>query len=111
MWKSLNLQLSAPTDFALSEVFFYLFLSVQSAEISRWNHYFKCENVLYVTCLQRDEEQEREEMEEGARLRKEAVHKAHPIRRYKPISLMSSDKLLTDPLSPSFMSRQRANSK
>jgi len=63
MWKSLNLELSASTDFALPEVFFYI-LNVESAEISRWNHYFKCENVLYVTCLQRAEELEREDMEE-----------------------------------------------
>jgi len=87
-------------------------LNVHSAEIIRWHHYFKCENVLYVTCLQRDEKLEREEMEEVARLRKESVHKANPIRRYKPTSIMSSDKLLTDPHSPSFMSRRpRANSK
>jgi len=53
----------------------------------------------------------REEMEEVARLRKEAVHKANPVRRYKPTNIMTSDKLLTDPHSPSFMSRARANSK
>jgi hypothetical protein len=86
-------------------------LKVQSAEISRWNHNFKCENLLYVSCLQRDEKLKREEMEEVARLRKESVHKANPVRRYKPTNIMSSDKLLTDPHSPSFMSRPRTNSK
>ena len=34
-------------------------LNVEIAEISSWNHYFKCENVLYVTCLQRAEELDR----------------------------------------------------
>jgi hypothetical protein len=86
-------------------------LDVQGAAIRRWNHYFKCENVLFATCLQRDEKLKREEMEEVARLRKESVHKANPIRRYKPTNIMSSNKLLTDPHSPSFMSRPRANSK
>ena len=59
----------------------------------------------------RDETLKREEMEEVARLRKEADHKANPIRRYKPTNIMSSDKLLTDPHSLSFMSRPRANLK
>ena len=67
--------------------------------------------MLYVTRLQRDEKLKKEEMEEVARLRKESVHKANPIRRYKPTYIMSSEKLLTDPHSPSFMSRPRANSK
>ena len=59
----------------------------------------------------RDETLKREEMEEVKRLRKEAVHKANPIRRYKPPNIMSSDKLLIDPHSPSFMSHPRANLK
>jgi targeting protein for Xklp2 len=59
---------------------------------------------------QRDEKQKREEMEEIARLRKEAVHKANPIRRYKPLTILNSDKPLTDPLSPAFSSRSKINS-
>ena len=55
MWKSLNLELYAP-DFTLPKCSFSYVLNVESVEISRWNHYFKCENVLYVTCLQRAEE-------------------------------------------------------
>ncbi|PNF25470.1 hypothetical protein B7P43_G06000 [Cryptotermes secundus] len=57
----------------------------------------------------RDETQKREEMEEIARLRKEAVHKANPIRRYKPLKILSSDKPLTDPQSPAFLSRSKTN--
>jgi targeting protein for Xklp2 len=67
--------------------------------------------VLYVTCLQRDEKLEKEAIEEVARLRKQSVHKANPVRRYKPTHVLGSDKLLTDPHSPSFMSRKRADSK
>jgi targeting protein for Xklp2 len=58
---------------------------------------------------QRDETEEREEMEEIARLRKEAVHKANPIRRYKPLKILSADKPLTDPHSPAFLSRSKRN--
>jgi targeting protein for Xklp2 len=58
---------------------------------------------------QRDESQKREEMEEIARLRKEAVHKANPIRHYKPLNILSSDKPLTDPHSPAFLSRSKTN--
>jgi len=48
-------------------------------------------------------------MEEIAKLRKEAVHKANPIRRYKPLKMMSSDKPLTDPHSPAFTHRSKAD--
>jgi targeting protein for Xklp2 len=58
---------------------------------------------------QRDEKRKREEMEEIARLRKEAVHKANPIRCYKPLQIMSSDKALTDPHSPAFSTRPKKN--
>jgi targeting protein for Xklp2 len=58
---------------------------------------------------QRDEKQKREEMEEVARLRKEAVHRANPIRCYKPLKIMTSDKPLTDPHSPAFLSRSKRN--
>lgn len=44
----------------------------------------------------------RDEMEEIAKLRKEAIHKANPIRHYKPLRIMNSDKILTDPSSPAF---------
>jgi targeting protein for Xklp2 len=58
---------------------------------------------------QRDETHKREEMEEIARLRKEAVHKANPIRRYKPLKILSSDKPLTDPHSPACLSHSKTN--
>jgi targeting protein for Xklp2 len=58
---------------------------------------------------QRDENEKREEMEEVARLRKEAVHKANPVRCYKPLKITGSDKPLTDPLSPAFSTRSKRN--
>ena len=40
-----------------------------------------------------------------AKLRKEAVPRAQPIRAYRPIELKPSDKPLTQPSSPRFSSR------
>uniref|UniRef100_A0A668AQS1 TPX2 microtubule nucleation factor n=1 Tax=Myripristis murdjan TaxID=586833 RepID=A0A668AQS1_9TELE len=55
---------------------------------------------------QRREEEEREK-EEIAKMRQEQVHKAQPIRRYKPVSLKKSDMALTVPQSPNFSDRFR----
>ncbi|XP_051515310.1 targeting protein for Xklp2-like isoform X3 [Myxocyprinus asiaticus] len=52
-------------------------------------------------------EQEEQEKEEIARLRQEQVHKAQPIRRYKPVELKKSDMSLTVPQSPKFSDRFR----
>lgn len=51
---------------------------------------------------QQEEEQQKEEL---ARLRKELVHKANPIRKYQGVELKSSDKPLTVPVSPKFSTR------
>jgi targeting protein for Xklp2 len=52
------------------------------------------------------DEKLKEEKQEITRVRKKSVHKANPIRRYKPTHILASDKPLTDPHSPSFMSRK-----
>ncbi|XP_026990397.2 targeting protein for Xklp2 isoform X3 [Tachysurus fulvidraco] len=52
-------------------------------------------------------EQEEREKEEIARLRQEQVHKAQPIRHYKPVELKQSDVSLTVPQSPNFSDRFR----
>jgi len=44
----------------------------------------------------------REQEEEVARLRKEAVLRAQPIRNYKPLEIRPSEKPLTLPASPNF---------
>ncbi|KAM9444987.1 targeting protein for Xklp2 isoform 2-T2 [Clarias gariepinus] len=56
---------------------------------------------------QRAREQEEREKEEIARLRQEQVHKAQPIRRYKPVELKHSEMSLTVPQSPNFSDRFR----
>ncbi|XP_051947851.1 targeting protein for Xklp2 isoform X1 [Xyrauchen texanus] len=56
---------------------------------------------------ERAREQEEQEKEEIAKLRQEQVHKAQPIRRYKPVELKKSDVSLTVPQSPNFSDRFR----
>ncbi|KAM9296567.1 targeting protein for Xklp2 [Gastrophryne carolinensis] len=59
-------------------------------------------------CLMEEEErrrQEEEEREEVNRLRHEAVHKAQPIRKFKPVDIKASDAPLTVPKSPQFSDR------
>lgn len=51
---------------------------------------------------QQEEEQQKEEL---ARLRKEMVHKANPIRKYQGVEIKSSDQPLTVPVSPKFSTR------
>nr|XP_046253926.1 targeting protein for Xklp2 isoform X2 [Scatophagus argus] len=55
---------------------------------------------------QRREEEQRER-EEVARMRQEQVHKAQPIRHYKPVALKKSEVPLTVPQSPNFSDRFR----
>uniref|UniRef100_A0A3P8T9I6 TPX2 microtubule nucleation factor n=1 Tax=Amphiprion percula TaxID=161767 RepID=A0A3P8T9I6_AMPPE len=55
---------------------------------------------------QRREEEQREK-EEITRLRKDQVHKAQPIRHYKPVAVKKSDIPLTVPESPNFSERFR----
>ncbi|KAI4897335.1 hypothetical protein NFI96_015484 [Prochilodus magdalenae] len=56
---------------------------------------------------QQAREQEDQEKEEIVRLRHEQVHKAQPIRRYKPVELKHSETALTVPQSPNFSDRFR----
>uniref|UniRef100_A0A8C5QAR1 Targeting protein for Xklp2 n=1 Tax=Leptobrachium leishanense TaxID=445787 RepID=A0A8C5QAR1_9ANUR len=51
---------------------------------------------------QAEEEQENQEIH---RLRNELVHKAQPVRKYKPVEVRSSDVLPTCPKSPNFSNR------
>lgn len=48
---------------------------------------------------------QKEEEEEIARLRREATHKANPVRQYKKFEVHGSDKKLTSPSEPSFVKR------
>ncbi|KAK3608033.1 hypothetical protein CHS0354_031019 [Potamilus streckersoni] len=56
---------------------------------------------------QREMEKEEEEREAIEKLRQEAVHKANPIKRYKPVDVKRSSKPCTVPLSPKFKTDER----
>ncbi|EHB11710.1 Targeting protein for Xklp2, partial [Heterocephalus glaber] len=51
------------------------------------------------------EQEEEQKKEELARLRKELVHKANPIRKYQAVEIKSSNQPLTVPVSPKFSTR------
>jgi len=53
------------------------------------------------------QEQEDEQKEETARLRKELVHKAQPVRHYRPVEVKKSEMPLTLPQTPNFSDRFR----
>ncbi|KAF7658416.1 hypothetical protein LDENG_00013260 [Lucifuga dentata] len=53
------------------------------------------------------QEEEQHEKEEISKLRNEQVHKAQPIRHYKPVALKKSELPLTVPQSPNFSERFR----
>ena len=48
------------------------------------------------------ERKRHEEAEEVRRLRHEAVHRAQPVKQYRPIVIKPSDKPITEPHSPKF---------
>ena len=53
-------------------------------------------------CFQAKERERHLEAEEIKRLRREAVHKAQPVRHYKPVDVVQSEKPLTIPVAPNF---------
>ncbi len=57
---------------------------------------------------ERERQRKEEEEQEVRRLRVEAVHKAKPIRNYKPVEVKKSDKPLTQPETPHFSERLRS---
>lgn len=56
---------------------------------------------------QRHKEEEEREKEEIARLRQEQVHKAQPVKHFKPVKVKKSEMPLTVPQSPNFTDRFR----
>ena len=54
---------------------------------------------------------EAEEREEYERQRREAVHRAQPIKQYKPVNVQRSDKPLTEPMTPDFKTDSRLRSR
>ncbi|KAJ8370776.1 hypothetical protein SKAU_G00108040 [Synaphobranchus kaupii] len=56
---------------------------------------------------ERQREMEKREKEEIAQLRQEQIHKAQPVRHYKPVEVKKSEEALTIPQSPKFSDRFR----
>ena len=54
---------------------------------------------------------EAEEQEEYERQRRDAVHKAMPIKQYKPVHVQRSNKPLTAPMTPEFKTDTRLRSR
>jgi len=61
--------------------------------------------------IQMEERRRYDEDLEIKRMRKEAVHKAQPVRHYKPINIQSTDKPVTLPMSPNFTYVERSKRK
>jgi len=59
---------------------------------------------------EKEERKKREQAEEVTKLRRQAVHKAQPIKGYKALQIKPSEKPLTRPTSPRLTSRVRSNS-
>ena len=55
-----------------------------------------------------EERRKREEEEEIAKIRRDAVPKAQPIRHYKPVEVHPSDKPLTQPMAPAFRLKDKS---
>ena len=58
-----------------------------------------------------EERRRHDEELEVQRMRKEAVHKAQPVRHYKPINIQPTDKPVTLPMSPNFTYVERSKRK
>lgn len=61
--------------------------------------------------LQEEERRMAEELAEVARLRQEAVHKAQPMPKYKPMVIQASRQPLTAAQSPNFATNARLRSR
>ncbi|XP_022257918.1 targeting protein for Xklp2 homolog [Limulus polyphemus] len=65
------------------------------------------EEELAAELQRRKEQEEEEERARVAQMRIEAVHKAQPVKHFKPVLIKPSDKTLTNPESPVFATRLR----
>ncbi|KAK3085599.1 hypothetical protein FSP39_005973 [Pinctada imbricata] len=74
---------------------------------------FKKAREAQIESVKRQEVMRKEEEEKQiiAKLRKQAVHQANPIKRFRPVEVAPSDKPLTKPASPQFQTDRRLRSK
>ena len=74
---------------------------------------FKKAKEAEIASLNRQKEIQKEEEERQiiAKLRKQAVHHANPVKRFKPVEVLPSNKALTRPATPQFKTDRRLRSK
>jgi len=75
-------------------------------EWEKWKHEKETDAVME-RCV-REKERKDAEAAEIMRVRAEAVHRAQPVRRYRPVDVHPSSQLLTMPESPKFSERLRS---
>ena len=81
----------------------------ERAKFEEWKH--EQERQVEEDKLRFQKEKELAEMEAVRQLRKEAVPKAHPVRRFKAVEIHKSERPLTEPQTPNFECKKRAASK
>jgi len=77
-------------------------------EWEKWKH--EKETDAAVERCARERQRRDAEAEELAQARAQAVHKAQPVRRYRPMDIHPSSQILTMPESPAFSERLRSKS-
>lgn len=105
--------MTKPSDKPLSELSNFTLHSDRRAEDREKYEKERLKREIDLDQARREGEQRRkhEENEQVSRMRKQAVHKAQPIKEYKGIQIRPSEKPLTNPVSPRISaSRARANS-
>nr|XP_045585406.1 targeting protein for Xklp2-like isoform X2 [Procambarus clarkii] len=70
-------------------------------------HRKRKEDEILAAKREQEERQAAEELAEVARVRREAVHKANPVRKYKPVVIDHSQNVPTVPISPNFATESR----
>jgi len=102
-----------PSDTPLSEVSNFILHSDRRAEERKAFDLKVKQKEAEIVGAKREleERKKREEIEEISKLRKESVHKAQPVRNFKPMEVKPSEKDLTFPCSPKFISGSTRNTK
>ncbi|XP_064089670.1 targeting protein for Xklp2 homolog isoform X1 [Macrobrachium nipponense] len=91
---------------------FTLNTEVRAEERSKFElHQKQREDELLAAKREQEEKEKAEAAAEVARMRKEAVHKANPVRNYKPVVIKPAPCLPTVPVSPNFATKTRLRSR
>ena len=109
-----NLQVPKPSDKPLTEIDPNFQLHSDKRAEEREEYEMKRRNKeaeMDAARILMEERRRYDEDLEIKRMRKEAVHKAQPVRHYKPINIQSTDKPVTLPMSPNFTYVERSKRK